>query len=1231
MFDDDRDRKLEELFQLGADLDISEREAFFVRHCGTDAELRTELEELLRQDEEGTKDFLQSPVLTSRQTSTGEEEELPSPGKSFMPERIGRYRIIERVGEGGMGSVYLAEQEHPVRRRVALKIVKAGMDTERVIQRFEMERQALALMDHPGIARIFDGGATDTGRPYFAMEFAPGISITRFCDSENLSMRDRLLLFIQVCEAVQHAHHKGIIHRDIKPTNVLVSRRDDGRIVPKVIDFGIARATSESSEERRQSTRASEVVGTAYYMSPEQADPEGVNVDTRTDVYALGVMLYELLTGVLPFDSDTFRGKTAAEVQTILRDVDPAHPSARVAGLGASTTTVAERRGVARHALVSHLAGDLDWITMRAMEKDPQHRYSSAAGLVADIRNHLEDRTLMAGPPDMAYRVKKFIRRNRIKVVSGALILLAMIAGIIGTTWGMLESSRTRDEALVAKARAETAERESDMLRIEADSQRQAAEDKRDEALASKAAAQAAEKEAERQRGMADAAQLAEASLRSSAENEAKQSQDITRFLVKTLSLADSGASVNPQPSLETMLVSASERVENAFQESPAGEATVRKVLGEAMHSLGHLEVAETHLRRALEIQRGLIGTENSEIYETMARLARVYTESDSRNAFELFQRSCKVGAKVIGQYHHSLEPYLEDLIEHVSEIDVHHSARLFEFVVENLPDHLPANDEHWLIVADIFEFLGHSLGYQWGAVEGVRFLEEALVIRRRELPVAHPKIANVLNLLVNVLNSQGEYSYANDLIHESLLIYEAAFPSDHWLLSETRSLLGECQSGQGYVVAAEDYLLPSHKVIVAARGNVSRAGLDSISRLIKHFENSMRPALADQYRGELAQAFAFSRNAPSHWDKQAAAFLPEHRDLIVAIEKLDALVLQDTHSTANHIPFHAELGEAMAQVIELRHKLLEHDDPLSVIIARLLSEYVGTESHEIFEIDQFVSEEVLLVLNPHRERLPQPVATALKFLGRNALALDNDPARAEGYFGQAWELQHRAFGFSDEETLETLQSLIVTLVEQGRFTVAEARLIRTWEECMALFGPRHESTDSVLGYLSRLYLDWDRPTMLETYLEKHLRVDFSDDQGAFRLDRWARLAVRTDGFSDRLYDLAKSASERAIEVGGPHPLFESTIGKALYRLRRPEEARVLLIRANERSPRERPDNLAVLAMIHSQLGEEDELHNVYERLLRFESEVGRADFTDEANIEIDLYVTEAEKTFRNP
>jgi len=344
------------------------------------------------------------------------------------PERIGNYRLLQKIGDGGMGLVYEAEQQQPVRRKVALKVIKLGMDTEQVVARFESERQALALMDHPNIARVFDAGATEQGRPFFAMEFVQGQPISEYCDKRRLSIRDRLELFIHVCEGVHHAHQKGIIHRDIKPTNVLVRDQDD-KPVPKIIDFGISKATaSQRLSDKTVFTEMGQLVGTPEYMSPEQAEMGGTDIDTRTDVYLLGVMLYELLTGEQPFDAAELRRTGLNEFRRKVIEVDPPRPSTRVVGTGDHPAEVAGNRNTMLRQLQRRLRGDLDWITMKALEKDRARRYPSASELAQDIRRYLDTEPVMARPPSNLYRWRKFARRHKAGV-GFAVVLFVLLTG----------------------------------------------------------------------------------------------------------------------------------------------------------------------------------------------------------------------------------------------------------------------------------------------------------------------------------------------------------------------------------------------------------------------------------------------------------------------------------------------------------------------------------------------------------------------------------------------------------------------------------------------------------------------------------------------------------------------------------------------------------------------------------------------------------------------------------
>src|SRR5262245_45910311 len=379
-------------------------------------------------------------------------------------DRIGRYKLLQQIGEGGCGVVYMAEQEEPVRRRVALKIIKLGMDTKSVIARFEAERQALALTDPPTMPKVSDAGATDTGRPFFVMELVRGVKITEYCDQNNLSTEERLKLFTQVCQAIQHAHQKGIIHRDIKPSNILVTV-NDAVPVPKIIDFGIAKATNQQLlTDKTLFTAFEQFIGTPAYMSPEQAVMTSLDIDTRSDIYSLGVLLYELLTGKTPFDTSELLKAGLDELRRTIRQQEPARPSTLVSTMREEElTTTAKRRGLDAPKLIHQLRGDLDWIVMKCLEKDRGRRYDTANGLARDIERHLNNDPVMARPPSRVYRFQKLVRRNKLAFGAAGAVLAALILGLGLSTWlffreraGRQEQEHLRKEALAEKKKAQT-------------------------------------------------------------------------------------------------------------------------------------------------------------------------------------------------------------------------------------------------------------------------------------------------------------------------------------------------------------------------------------------------------------------------------------------------------------------------------------------------------------------------------------------------------------------------------------------------------------------------------------------------------------------------------------------------------------------------------------------------------------------------------------------------------
>ena len=440
--------RLPSLFAAAVELGSPEERARFLERECPDPGLRRELEALLAAHDRPDSLFEGRTALVAG---------APAESVGTM---IGRYRLLEALGEGGFGSVWLAEQKEPVRRKVALKVIKLGMDTKAVVARFEAERQALALMDHPNIARVLDAGTTESGRPYFVMELVRGVKITDYCDQNQLPTRDRLELFIKVCQAVQHAHQKGIIHRDLKPSNILVTLHD-GVPVPKVIDFGIAKATQQELTDMTLHTRFQQFIGTPAYVSPEQAEMSGLDVDTRSDIYSLGVLLYELLTGRTPFDGRQLLASGLDAMRQTIREKEPLRPSTRLASLdGEELTTTAARRSADAARLLHQLQGDLDWIVMKCLEKDRTRRYATANGLAMDLKRHLNSEPVVARPPGRAYRLGKFVRRNKLVVTAGTAVFLALALGFGSTALLALRLHQANQDLLAAQGRAEQAERD---------------------------------------------------------------------------------------------------------------------------------------------------------------------------------------------------------------------------------------------------------------------------------------------------------------------------------------------------------------------------------------------------------------------------------------------------------------------------------------------------------------------------------------------------------------------------------------------------------------------------------------------------------------------------------------------------------------------------------------------------------------------------------------------------
>ena len=674
--------------------------------------------------------------------------ELP-PGNvpaGSIPEAIDPYRLLRKLGEGGMGEVWEAEQERPVRRRVALKIVKWGMASGEVLARFESERQALALMSHPSIARIYGAGATTQGRPYFVMELVSGVPVTEYCDRHRLNVRERLELFIRICHGVQHAHQKGVIHRDLKPSNVLVTI-EDGQAVPKIIDFGVAKATARRLTERTLFTELGQWIGTPEYMSPEQAEMTGLDVDTRTDVYSLGALLYEILVGTQPFATDELRQAGLDEIRRRIREEEPSRPSTRVTPKkhkwklptpkerkrnlsvppSASRSVTASRR-TEPMALERQLRGDLDWITLKALEKDRTRRYGSPAELAADLERHLRHRPVEAGPPSGIYRLGKFVRRHRLGVAAAALVAAALVAATAAAAFGLI------------RARQET-----------------------------------------------------------------RISLQVSEFLVEMFEALDPAAP-NPTTSVREILDRGSERLTRSIEIEPVARARLMATLGAAYRGRGLMREARPLMEEALAIQRRHLGPDHPEVAATLHGLGWILAYTDGNAAAQpLFELALEIREQALGPDHPDVAESLTSLADMILVLRGPDAAR--PLVERALAIQEAALGPDHVDLVGTLDTQSILLRYSGDAAGSRAVLARALAIQQAALGPDHAEVGWTLQRQGWHRFQDRDLAGAEESLQRALQIHEKTLGSDHITLATDLSRLGHVYWARGHRDAARSYL----------------------------------------------------------------------------------------------------------------------------------------------------------------------------------------------------------------------------------------------------------------------------------------------------------------------------------------------------------------------------------------------------------------------------------------